>query len=85
MAQNGISTLVNKADRRAAKLALVAIKRQAVGTPGYRINNYYVGTVSPTPNRPWSQFGSAPHDAEFSTENGEFYLETEDGLQLITE
>lgn len=85
MAQNGISTLADKASRRAAKLALAGAKRQAVGTPGYRINNFYIGTVSPTPNRPWSQFMPTPHDAEFSTENGEFYIETEDGLQLITE
>lgn len=85
MALNGISTLASKAARRAAKIALAEAKRQAIGTPGYRINNVYVGTVSPTPNYPWSQFRTAPHDAEFLTENGEFYLETEDGLQLTTE
>ena len=78
MALNGISTLASKAARRAAKIALAEAKRQAIGTPGYRINNVYVGTA-------WSQFRTAPHDAEFLTENGEFYLETEDGLQLTTE
>jgi hypothetical protein len=85
MAQNGISTLATKASRRAAKIALAESKRQAVGTRGYRLYNFYIGTVSPTPNHPWSQFRPAPHDAEFLTENGEFYLETEDGLQLTTE
>lgn len=83
MAQNGISTLENKAARRAAKIALAEAKRQAVGTLEYRINNFYVGTVSPTPNRPWSQF--RPARTVFLTEDGEFYLETEDGLQLTTE
>ena len=56
--------------RRTDKLALAATKRQAVGTPGARTGNVIVGThsayvngnltagisgtVSPTPNHPWS-------------------------------
>lgn len=85
MALNGISTLAGKASRRAAKIALAESKRQAVGTNGYRLFNFYIGTVSPTPNRPWSQFRPAPHDAEFDTQDSEFYFATEDDLQLITE
>ena len=54
MAANGISTLVNKEDRKTAKLNLAAAKRQQTGTNGYRELKYYVGTVSPSPGRPWS-------------------------------
>lgn len=85
MALNGISTLPNKSDRKAAKIALAESKRQAIGTNGYRLYNFYIGTVSPTPSRPWSQFRPAPHDAEFITQDGEFYFVTEDDLEIITE
>ena len=54
MAANGISTLPTKAARKAAKIALATAKRSAVGTNGYRIYHTYVGTVSPTPHRPWN-------------------------------
>jgi len=54
MAANGISTLLNKEDRKTAKLNLAAAKRQQTGTNGYRALRYYVGTVSPALGRPWS-------------------------------
>jgi len=85
MAANGISTLASKSSRRAAKIALAEAKRQAIGTNGYRLYNFYIGTVNPTPGRPWSQFRPAPPDAEIDTQDGEFYFATEDDLQLITE
>jgi hypothetical protein len=85
MAANGISTLASKSSRRAAKIALAESKRQAIGTNGYRLYNFYIGTVSPTPSRPWSQFRPAPHDAEIDTQDGDSYFATEDDLQLITE
>lgn len=52
MAANGISTLPTKAARKAAKIALAEIKRQTPG-PTFRLYSVYVGTVSPTPHRPW--------------------------------
>jgi hypothetical protein len=85
MALNGISTLPSKTSRRDAKIALAEAKRQAVGTNGYRIYNYYIGTVSPTPHRPWSEFRPAPHDAEIDTQDGGFYFATEDDIQITTE
>ena len=53
MAANGISTLLNKANRKTAKLQLAAAKRQRINTAGYRKLKYYAGTVSPTVGRPW--------------------------------
>lgn len=52
MAANGISTLPTKEARKAAKIALAAAKRSTPG-PGWRLYAAYVGTVSPTPHRPW--------------------------------
>jgi len=85
MASNGISTLATKASRRAAKIAIAESKRQAIGTRGYRVNHYYIGTVSPTPHRPWSQISPVPHDAPIYTQDSAYYLATEDDLQIITE
>jgi len=84
MAANGISTLPNKQDRKLAKIALATIKRQAHGTNGYRVLNYYVGTVSPTPGRPWSIFSPAPHGANLDDELGHDFI-TENNIELITE
>jgi hypothetical protein len=84
MALNGISTLANKQDRKAAKIALSSAKRQVIGTPGYREYNTYVGSVSPTIGRPWSTFAPAPHGAVIDAENGDDLM-TENGDTLITE
>jgi hypothetical protein len=54
MAANGISTLPNKADRKAAKIALAAAKRSEEYTVGYRPYNVYVGRVAPELGRPWA-------------------------------
>lgn len=54
MAANGISTLPDKNDRKLAKIALAAVKRQAEGTIGYRAYNFYVASVSPAIGRPWA-------------------------------
>lgn len=84
MALNGISTLANKQDRKAAKIVLAMTKRQLIGTPGYREYNTYVGTVSPVIGRPWSTFAPVPHGAVIDAENGDDLL-TENGDTLITE
>lgn len=55
MAANGISTLSNKLDRKLAKIALATAKRQLSGTNGFRVLNDYIGSVSPTIGRPWSE------------------------------
>lgn len=60
MAQNGISTLSSKSDRKAAKMALAQTKRKAGGDttkPYYRVLNVYTspGTVSPTDGHPWTK------------------------------
>lgn len=54
MALNGISTLPDKSDRKIAKIALATTKREADGTVGYRMYNYFVGSVSPAIGRPWA-------------------------------
>lgn len=54
MAANGISTLPTKPARVAAKIVLAAEKRQAEGTIGYRIYNFYVASVAPAIGRPWA-------------------------------
>lgn len=54
MAANGISTLPNKADRKAAKIALATAKRQNVDSNGYRALNVYTGSVAPVQGRPWA-------------------------------
>ncbi|CAB4125308.1 GLEYA adhesin domain containing protein [uncultured Caudovirales phage] len=48
MAANGISTLPTKEERQIAKLELAQIKRQLVGTPGYRELRYYDVDLLPT-------------------------------------
>ena len=56
MAQNGISTLADKAARRAAKLALAQATRSAAGTPGYRPLHTLMPNPQQTPlvqGRPW--------------------------------
>lgn len=58
MSQNGISTLLDKAARKAAKLALAQAKRAAAGTPGFRINNVLLPNPQATPlvlGRPWTK------------------------------
>lgn len=84
MAANGISTLINKEDRRIAKINLASAKRQVFATNGYRELNYYVGTVSPTEGRPWSTFAPIPSGSQFETEDGA-NLVTEDGNNIVTE
>jgi hypothetical protein len=84
MALNGISTLVNKQDRKAAKIALASAKRQVIGTIGYREYNTYVGTVSPAIGRPWSTFAPVPSGYTIDAENGDDFI-TENGDTLITE
>lgn len=54
MAANGISTLADKAARKAAKIALAQAKRQDPNSAGYRELNVYAGTVAPTEGRPWT-------------------------------
>ena len=76
MAANGISTLVNKEDRKIAKINLASAKRQLFATNGYRELNYYVGTVSPAEGRPWSTFAPIPSGSQ---------LDAEDGTDLVTE
>jgi hypothetical protein len=84
MAANGISTLVNKEDRRIAKLNLAAAKRQLIGTPGYRVLNYYVGTAGLIEGRPWSTFAPIPSGSQLDAEDGTD-LVTEDGNNIVTE
>ena len=79
MALNGISTLPTKAERIAAKINLAAIKRQTPG-PGYRVLNYYVGSASFEPGRPWSTFAPVEAGADFISEDNS----TED-IELTTE
>lgn len=57
MSLNGISTLADKAARKAAKLALAQAKRAATGTTGYRTNNQLLANPQATPlvlGRPWT-------------------------------
>ena len=54
MAANGISTLPDKAARKAAKIALAQAKSQNPALVGYRELNVYVGTVAPEQGRPWA-------------------------------
>lgn len=81
MAANGISTLSDKAARKAAKIALAQAKRQDPASAGYRELNVYSGTVSPTPGRPW-ETGTAPTTEIFVDENGN-QLVDENGNALI--
>ena len=54
MSKNGISHLPTKAARKAAKLALAAAKRSAVGTAGYRkLHTLDTTLKSPASGRPW--------------------------------
>ncbi len=57
MSANNISSHLPKSERPALKLALAQIKRQAVGTTGYRPYNIYTppGTVSPSTGHPWTK------------------------------
>lgn len=57
VAGDGSNTVATKLKRRNDKLALAKIKRQAVGTPGYRQYNKYTspGTVAPAEGRPWTK------------------------------
>lgn len=80
MAANGISTLSNKVDRKIAKINLAAFKRQLPGTPGYRVLNYYIGSVSPEPGRPWSTFAPVEPGADFIAEDNAL-----ENIELITE
>ena len=86
MAANGISTLASKEDRKIAKISLAEAKRQLVGTVGFRVLNYYVGTVSPIEGRPWSTFAPIGSGLTIVDENNEaINLITEDGDEIITE
>ena len=56
MAANNISTLADKAARKAAKLALAQAKRSAADTPGYRPLHTLMTDPQQTPlvqGRPW--------------------------------
>ncbi len=74
MAANGISTLVSKAARKAAKIALAEAKRQDPASSGYRELNVYAGTVSPAEGRPWTT-GIAPGEEFFVDENGDRWVD----------
>jgi hypothetical protein len=75
MAANGISTLPTKEERKSAKIALAEIKRGTIG-PMYREYNIYIGTVSPTPHRPWGLVASPPIDGgNASTTVWESYID----------
>lgn len=84
MAANGISTLASKEDRKIAKLNLASAKRQVFGTVGYRDLNYYVGTVSPEPGRPWSTFAPVASGSQIDAEDGVDFV-TEDDINIVTE
>jgi hypothetical protein len=84
MAANGISTLANKEDRKIAKMQLAALKRQQIGTPGYRELNYYAGLVSPAIGRPWSTFAPIPAGTTITDENGNVLVD-ENGNIIVTE
>lgn len=84
MAANGISTLPTKIARIEAKIALAQAKRQAIGTNGYRVLNYYIGTVSPTPGRPWSETPPIASGTNITTEDGNIVI-TEDNFEIVTE
>lgn len=88
MAANGISTLPTKEDRKLAKINLAQIKRQSFGTIGYRVLNFYVGTVSPTPGRPWSTEPPLASGLEFVEEDTSLdtvEFTTEDDQIIVTE
>lgn len=84
MAANGISTLPTKIARVQAKISLAQEKRQAFGTNGYRVLNFYVGTVSPTPGRPWSTSAPIEPGTGLITEDGNTII-TEDNFEIVTE
>lgn len=71
-----------KSQRGMAKCDVIAEPiRQAVGTPGYRILNNYVGTVSPEVGHPWA--ASPLLGINLVVESGGDILETESGVPLI--
>lgn len=80
MALNGISTLLTKEERKIAKINLAALKRQSFGTAGYRVLNYYVGSVSPEIGRPWSTFAPVESGADFIAEDN-----TAEDIEITTE
>lgn len=79
MAANGISTLANKASRKAAKIALAQAKRQMSGTIGFRSYNVYVGTVSPIIGRPWDISGGVVLDTIDGSTTNTSYTNSVDG------
>jgi hypothetical protein len=86
MAANGISTLPTKEERKLAKINLAQIKRQTSGTVGYRVLNYYAGTVSPVPGRPWTNEPPLESGLEFVEEDtnlGLIEFTTEDGTDIF--
>lgn len=80
MASNGISTLPTKEERKIAKINLAALKRQSFGTMRYRVLNFYVGSVSPEPGRPWGTFAPVASGADFITEDS-----TTEDIEITTE
>ena len=87
MALNGISTLSTKEQRRIAKLNLASLKRQSAGA-GYRVLNYYIGTVSPFPGRPWSTFAPIAPDSLFIEEDlsgSDVEITAENGNIIVSE
>lgn len=85
MAANGISTLPTKAQRKAAKISLAEVKRSTVG-PMYRYYNVYVGTVSPTPNRPWGLVAMPPVDGgSASTTIWTSYVDGDDAFATMVD
>ena len=86
MAANGISTLPTKEERKLAKIGLAQLKRQAGGTIGYRVLNYYAGTVSPEPGRPWTSEPPLESGLELIEEDinlGPIEFTTEDGTDIF--
>jgi hypothetical protein len=80
MALNGISTLLTKEDRKTAKINLAALKRQHFGSAGYRVLNFYIGSVSPEIGRPWSTFAPVEPGADFIAEDN-----TAEDIEITTE
>ena len=82
MAANGISTLADKAARKAAKIALAQAKRQDPTSGGYRELNVYAGTVSPESGRPWATSTTTPLTSYIVDENSNSLVD-ENGNNII--
>ena len=73
-----------KSERGAIKCDEIAEpERKKVGTNSFRVNNNYVGTVSPVTGRPWTT--STLENINFITEENDDVLTTEDNNPFIME